>query len=116
MRNPLNRARALSLAAAVLAAVAALPGSAAGAAPRDRDPVPHAAPVEQHPLYIVTVDKAFDPAEVARRAGVKRPHVYHTVLNGFAAPLSPTQVTALRAMPGVEAIEEDGRAAASGGF
>ncbi|MFJ7588395.1 protease inhibitor I9 family protein [Streptomyces sp. NPDC097617] len=102
--------RTLTAAVAVLAAVAALPVS--GATADVPEPVPHTAPADHAP-YIVTVREEVDPAEVAERVGATPVHVYRTVLHGFSARLSPEQVEALREMPDVEAVEEDGRA---GGF
>ncbi|MFB7463943.1 protease inhibitor I9 family protein [Streptomyces sp. NPDC056224] len=112
MANRLSRA----LPVAVAVAVAAL------AAVTVPEPVPRAAPVapvahaEQadHATYIVTVRRDLDPAEVAQMVGVTPVHVFRTALHGFAARLSPGQVAALHAMPGVEAIEEDGGASSFG--
>ncbi|WP_030156964.1 protease inhibitor I9 family protein [Streptomyces sp. NRRL S-244] len=110
MRTRLSRS--LPVAAVVLAAAfSALPASAAGAADVP-DPAPYAAPVDHHPTYIVTVRKDLDPADVARLVGVTPVHVFRSTLHGFAAPLSPGQVAALHALPGVEAVEEDGTASA----
>ncbi|MCX5178617.1 protease inhibitor I9 family protein [Streptomyces virginiae] len=106
MRNRLSRA--LPVAVAVLAAVAALPACAATAAVPE--PVPHTAPAADHATYIVTVRENSDPTEVADRVGATPLHIYRTVLHGFAARLSPEQVAALRAMPDVESVEEDGPA------
>ncbi|MET9885091.1 protease inhibitor I9 family protein [Streptomyces sp. NPDC006430] len=105
--------RALPVAVAVLAAVTALPVSAAGAAVRA--PVPPTASVD-HPTYIVTVHEGLDPAEVADMVGARPVHVFHKTLHGFAARLTPAQVAALQALPGVESIEEDGTASAMGSF
>ncbi|WP_328789890.1 protease inhibitor I9 family protein [Streptomyces sp. NBC_00273] len=104
--------RALPVAVAVLAAVAALPVAAATA--DVREPVPHTAPAADHATYIVTVREDSDPAEVADRVGATPVHVYRTVLHGFSARLSPEQVDALREMHDVEAVEEDGRATGDG--
>ncbi|MFD5414207.1 protease inhibitor I9 family protein [Streptomyces nojiriensis] len=100
--------RALPVAVAVLAAVAALPVAAATAdAP---EPVPHTAPAADHVTYIVTVREESDPVEVADRVGATPVYIYRSVLHGFSARLSPDQVEALREMPDVETVEEDGRA------
>ncbi|MFE5537765.1 protease inhibitor I9 family protein [Streptomyces sp. NPDC056492] len=109
MRTRLSRA--LPAAVVVLAAFSALPASTATAAVRA--PAPYAAPAD-HPTYIVTMSRELDPADVARRVGATPVHVYDHTLHGFAAPLSPAQVTALRAVPGVETVEEDGTASAGG--
>lgn len=101
--------------AALAAAVAVMPASAA-AATSVPEPVPHAVPADHAP-YIVTVRRDLDPAAVAGLIGVTPVHVYRTALHGFAARLSPAQVAALRAMPGmVESVEEDGRTAGFGAF
>ncbi|WP_406111914.1 S8 family peptidase [Kitasatospora purpeofusca] len=61
--------------------------------------------------YIVTVDKGLDPARVAARVGGVEPlHTYRHVLNGFSARLDAAQLEQVRALPGVEAVEENGRA------
>ncbi|MFI8389251.1 protease inhibitor I9 family protein [Streptomyces sp. NPDC085540] len=106
--------RALPVAVAVLAAVAAPPVTAATA--DVREPVPHTAPAADHAPYIVTVREDSDPAEVADRVGATPVHVYRAVLHGFSARLSSEQVEALRAMPDVETVEEDGRATGGDGF
>ncbi|MCX4748277.1 S8 family peptidase [Kitasatospora sp. NBC_01287] len=63
--------------------------------------------------YIVTVGKGLDPARVAARAGGVEPlHTYRHVLNGFSARLDAAQLERVRAQPGVEAVEENGRAGA----
>ncbi|MFF4103283.1 protease inhibitor I9 family protein [Streptomyces sp. NPDC001903] len=105
--------RALPAAVVVLAAFSALPASAATAAVRE--PVPYAAPYAapaDHPTYIVTVSRDLDPADVARQVGATPVHVYDSTLHGFAAPLSPAQLVALHALPGVETVEQDGTASA----
>ncbi|WP_167535934.1 protease inhibitor I9 family protein [Streptomyces vinaceus] len=59
--------------------------------------------------YIVTLDKGVTPASVAKQAlpGVATLHTYSTVLNGFAAKLTPAQVTKIRNTPGVTAVTQD---------
>ncbi|GGR87360.1 protease inhibitor I9 family protein [Streptomyces nojiriensis] len=106
--------RALPVAVAVLAAVAALPVGAATAGAAE--PVPHTAPAADHATYIVTVREDSDPVEVADRVGATPVHVYRNVLHGFSARLSPDQVEALQEMPDVETVEEDGRATGDDAF
>ncbi|MGW4028392.1 S8 family peptidase [Streptomyces sp. NPDC004838] len=89
--------------------------SAAAGAPRS-EPAPlrrTASPIPGQ--YIVTVKKGVSPESAAKEAGpaVKPLFTYTSVLNGFAAKLSPLQLEAVRALPGVEAVEEDGTASAS---
>ncbi|MGW7099878.1 protease inhibitor I9 family protein [Streptomyces sp. NPDC054838] len=106
MRNRPGWTRRTAVAVTALAAVTALPVTAATAADAPQ-PAPVAAAAEW-PTYLVTVRRGLDPALVAGHHGVTPVHVFHTAMNGFAAPLSPAQVTALRANPLVESIEEDG--------
>ncbi|GHB79652.1 hypothetical protein GCM10010347_57680 [Streptomyces cirratus] len=108
MRNRPRWTRRAAVAVTALAAVAALPATAVtaathGSAPRAAHPAP-----DEWPTYVVTVRRGMDPAMVADHHGIRPVHVFHTAMNGFAAPLSPDQVTALRANPLVESIEEDG--------
>ncbi len=118
MRNRLSRA--LPVAVALLAAVAVLPVSAATATAAE--PVARTAPIapadlaDEDGTYIVTLHKDLDPVAVADMVGAAPVHVFDTALHGFSARLSTAQVTALRAMPGVESIEEDGETAGSGLF
>ncbi|MFI1286026.1 protease inhibitor I9 family protein [Streptomyces sp. NPDC020858] len=115
MRNRLSRA--LPVAVALLAAVAVLPVSAAtAAAPEPAAHTALAALADEDGTYIVTLQKDLDPVAVADMVGVTPVHVFDTALHGFSARLSPAQVTALRAMPGVESIEEDGETAGFGTF
>ncbi|MFD7260618.1 protease inhibitor I9 family protein [Streptomyces sp. NPDC059874] len=104
--------RALPVAAAVLAAAAALPAhaSVSESAPASRT----AAPAADHPTYIVTIRHGLDPADIAQAYGITPIHVFRTAMNGFAAPLSPEQVEALRATAIVESVEEDGTASPLG--
>ncbi|WP_336317648.1 S8 family peptidase [Streptomyces lavendofoliae] len=57
--------------------------------------------------YIVTLKADADPAGLARSKSVKTRHLYQRVLKGFAADLTPGQLTALRADSRVLSIEED---------
>ncbi|HEY1011507.1 MAG TPA: S8 family peptidase [Herpetosiphonaceae bacterium] len=55
--------------------------------------------------YIVTLKGA--NASPAAKLGIKTNHVYSSVLNGFAADLTPEQVAQLKADPSVAEIEAD---------
>jgi subtilisin family serine protease len=62
--------------------------------------------------YIVVVEEGADPRRVAAAAGVQPKFVYTAVVNGFSAALNEGQLNALRHLPGVEYVEQDGRAEA----
>jgi subtilisin family serine protease len=90
---------------------------AALAACSDAGPVAPAAP-ETAPLlaasgravpgsYIVVLGEGASPRAVASLTGVEPLHVYTAALNGFAAKLSPGQLTALRHHPAVAYVEQD---------
>ncbi|MGP3969650.1 S8 family peptidase [Streptomyces sp. 6N223] len=117
-------AMAVALGAALLLTAAHLPTAAEGGEPA---PLVEAAdPIRDQ--YIVTLDEGITPDAALRTAapGVEPLFTYTTVLNGFAAKLTADQLEALRAMPGVSAVEQDahavaepiepGRAAASWGL
>jgi subtilisin family serine protease len=101
----------LTALAAVAAALLAAPGPPAAAADapapllRAADPVPG--------QYIVTLDPDTAPQTALTRAapGVEPLFTYDAVLHGFAARLTDEQLAAVRAAPGVRAVEEDGVAA-----
>ncbi|MEF2528371.1 MULTISPECIES: protease inhibitor I9 family protein [Streptomyces] len=126
MRNQPRWTLPAAVAAAALAATAAaaLPaharpgeapagdGPAAARAARSA-PAAAAAPADW-PTYLITVRRGLDPGTVARSYGITPVHVYRHALNGFAAPLSPEQVTALQETPLVESVEEDGAASGAG--
>jgi subtilisin family serine protease len=121
-----NGLRALAAAVALIAAAAPLsaasaasPGPSAGpgtvSTPRS-EPAPLARSAAAIPgQYIVTLKKGVKPETAVQEAApaVKPLFTYTSVINGFAARLSPAQLTAVRALPGVEAVEEDGTATAS---
>jgi subtilisin family serine protease len=56
---------------------------------------------------VVVLNPGANPASVAAVAGVRPSHVYTAALTGFAAALSPGQVTALRHNPAVAYVEEN---------
>ncbi|AXE26890.1 hypothetical protein C0216_28780 [Streptomyces globosus] len=124
MRNQPRWTLPAAVAAAALAATAAaaLPahaqsaGTPAGDGPATAQAAPAApaaAPADW-PTYLITVRRGLDPGTVARAYGITPVHVYRHALNGFAAPLSPAQVTALQETPLVESVEEDGSASGAG--
>ncbi len=57
--------------------------------------------------YIVSLDEGTDAADLADDAGVSPRFVYSTALDGFAARLTPRQLSDLQRTPGVAAIEHD---------
>ncbi|WST90252.1 S8 family peptidase [Streptomyces anulatus] len=59
--------------------------------------------------YIVTVKATFSPDAVVRELGVRPLFTYSAALHGFAAALSPLQLRLARALPAVEAVEENGK-------
>ncbi|MFD4831781.1 S8 family peptidase [Streptomyces uncialis] len=116
------------IAAAVVIALASLtavsgpvsaapdPGAAVSASPTRAEPAPlRRVPSPIPGQYIVTVRKGASPQTALQQAvpGVKPLFTYSAALNGFAAKLSPAQLTAVRALPAVEAVEEDGTASAT---
>ncbi|MFD7626065.1 protease inhibitor I9 family protein [Streptomyces sp. NPDC059851] len=120
MRTSPGRALPAAFAAA-LAAVVALSATAHAAATAADPGAPGVRAVRSvadpadWPTYIVTVDRALDPVDVAGRVeGVHPLHVYRDTLNGFSARLDPDQLASLASMPDVESIEEDGTASADG--
>lgn len=68
-----------------------------------RQPAQAAAPAR----YIVVLQPGVDAAGLAIARGAVPDHVYSHALNGFAAPLGPTQLAALRADPRVVSVEQD---------
>ncbi|MFB7171465.1 S8 family peptidase [Streptomyces sp. NPDC056254] len=94
-------------AAALIAATPALAGAAAADAPK-----PVRAPLLTSTAavpgkYIVSLDEDVDAPGLAERLGLEPTFVYGSAMNGFAAPLSPQQLDAVRATPGVRSVEAD---------
>jgi subtilisin family serine protease len=95
------------LALATLAACADQPSPVAGT-PADVAPLHSAASGRGIPgEYVVVLNEGADPAAVAAVAGVRPRQAWTAALTGFAARLSPGQVTALRHHPDVAYVEEN---------
>jgi len=95
-------------AALLLIPLAAAP--AAAVAPDDVPPVPlhrSARPVAGQ--YIVTLNDQADPTALLGKLGITPLFSYRTALRGFAATLDATQLEAVRRLPGVVAVEENGQ-------
>lgn len=65
------------------------------------------APPSAQARYIVVLQPGADAAGLAIARGAVPDHVYAHALSGFAAPLGPAQLAALRADPRVVSIEPD---------
>ncbi|MFD7549556.1 S8 family peptidase [Streptomyces sp. NPDC059578] len=102
-------APALATSTAAPDPTAALTGTRAEPAPLRPTPVPVAG------QYIVTVAKGVSPASVLKKVAPSATALftYTSALNGFAAKLTPAQLTAVRALPAVDAVDEDGTATAT---
>ncbi|MFE4535603.1 S8 family serine peptidase [Streptomyces scopuliridis] len=59
--------------------------------------------------YIVTLKPGFSAATVLRQFGLSPLFTYDKVLHGFTAVFSATQLSQVRALPGIQAIEENSR-------
>ncbi|MFF7590934.1 S8 family peptidase [Kitasatospora purpeofusca] len=103
-------ARCASAALVLLVPLVASQGAAADGPSGRSGPAPlHRTASAVPGEYIVTVDKGLDPARVAARVGGVEPlHTYRHALNGFSARLDAAQLEHVRALPGVEAVEENG--------
>ncbi|MEU3448343.1 S8 family peptidase [Streptomyces thermolilacinus] len=104
----------LSARCASVALLLLLPFAAPPAAQADSEPARTApAPLRTHATggidgqYIVTLKPDVASAHAAKTAGVTPLHSYSQVLNGFAAKMSPAQLSAVRNMPEVAAVEQD---------
>ncbi|WEV28946.1 S8 family peptidase [Streptomyces sp. 71268] len=64
--------------------------------------------------YIVTLKSGVTAKSLTRAKGLSTQYVYSKVFNGFAAKLTAGQLSALRANPAVQAIEENQKATVSG--
>lgn len=103
------RVSTCGVAAVLLMLVPLVGGAGAVAAPgADGVSVEHAERVVPGE-YIVTVKATFSPDAVVRELGVRPLFTYSAALHGFAAALSPLQLRLARALPAVEAVEENGK-------
>ncbi|MEW1635113.1 S8 family peptidase [Streptomyces sp. NPDC093801] len=96
-------------AAALLTATPVTAGTASAAGPEPTPAPLHTSANAVPGQYIVTLEKGVDAAKAAQKLGLKPTFVYGSALNGFAAPLTPLQLTAVRSSPGVKAVEEDAK-------
>ncbi|MFG2669363.1 S8 family serine peptidase [Streptomyces sp. NPDC048445] len=101
-------------AAALLIAPLGVPAPPAEAAPVTAAPLYHsgrAVPGQ----YIVRLDRAANVPGTVASLGIKTMFTYDTVLQGFSAALTSAQLDAVRATPGVTAVEENSVIAVSDG-
>lgn len=101
-------------AAALLIAPLGFPLPSAGAAPVAAAPLYHsgrAVPGQ----YIVRLDGTANVSGTVASLGIKTMFTYDTVLRGFSATLTGVQLDAVRATPGVTAVEENSVVAVSDG-
>ncbi|MBM9621161.1 S8 family peptidase [Streptomyces zhihengii] len=99
-----------ALAVALPLALALTPAVAAAESPAPLVGVAQApAAQEIAGRYIVTLKADADPAGLLKARSLKARHVYEDVINGFAADLTPAQLTRLRGDARVASIEEDQR-------
>ncbi|MDX3071788.1 S8 family peptidase [Streptomyces sp. MI02-7b] len=101
--------RRLAAVAAALTAVLAAPAGTSGAAA----PPPVPAPLRMASeggiagQYLVTLAAGTDPRSVVREVGAAPMFTFTSALLGFAARLTDRQVSELRTVPGVRAVEQD---------
>ncbi|MFI5985417.1 S8 family serine peptidase [Streptomyces sp. NPDC051555] len=57
----------------------------------------------------MTLEKGVDAAKAAKKLGLDPSFVYGSALNGFAAPLTPLQLTIVRNSLGVKSVEQDAK-------
>ncbi|MFJ6052381.1 S8 family peptidase [Streptomyces sp. NPDC092307] len=98
------------LAVAALFAVTPVGVGTASASAPEPPPAPLVTSRDAVPgRYLVTLEEGHDPAAVAEALGLRPSFVYTSALNGFAVPLTPLQLTAVRSSPEVKSVEEDAK-------
>ncbi|MGA6170997.1 S8 family peptidase [Streptomyces sp. NPDC012600] len=98
---------------AALLLIAPLIGTAT---PATADTGPEGVPVERSARavpgqYIVTLEPELSPDTVLEEFGLRPLFTYGNVLHGFAVTLTATELEAVRAVPGVVAVEENAEVA-----
>ncbi|MGH3714742.1 MAG: S8 family peptidase [Micromonosporaceae bacterium] len=106
MKIPAKRLLLITSAVIGLAVATTLPASASTSSV-SLVPVTQATGVAAPGQYIVTVRRGVSAAATLDTLGISASHTYRSALNGFAARLTSTQLTALRRNPTVTAIEQD---------
>ncbi|MBT2448675.1 S8 family peptidase [Streptomyces sp. ISL-43] len=98
------------LATAALITVTPIAAGTASAAAPEPTPAPlHTSSKAVPGKYIVTLEKGVDAAKAAQKLGLTPSFVYGSVLNGFAVPMTPLQLTIVRNSLGVKSVEEDAK-------
>ncbi|MEW2527427.1 S8 family peptidase [Streptomyces sp. NPDC047071] len=105
MPRPPRRAVTVAATAALTAGLVAAPGATAG----ERAPAPvHEAAHALPGRYIVTLAKSVPSDRAAEQWRLPVRQTFRAVLNGFSADLTPRQLSTVRRLPGVVAVEEVG--------
>ncbi|WP_172383236.1 S8 family peptidase [Streptomyces sp. MNP-20] len=101
--------RAVAVAATTVAALTAGLVAAPGATAGERAPAPvHEAAHALPGRYIVTLAKSVPSDRAAEQWRLPVRQTFRAVLNGFSADLTPRQLSTVRRLPGVVAVEEVG--------
>ncbi|MFE2286717.1 S8 family peptidase [Streptomyces sp. NPDC059443] len=95
--------------AALLTVTPVTAGTASAAAPEPTPAPLYTASNAVPGKYIVTLEKGVDAANAAKKLGLTPSFVYGSAMNGFAAPLTPLQLTIVRNSLGVKSVEEDAK-------
>ena len=110
--------RGVTAAALLLAPLAALPSAVAAptaAVPTAAAPAPLYRSDQAVPdQYIVTLDQTANVSGTTRSLGIDTMFTYDSVMRGFAAVLTASQLDTVRATPGVTAVEQNSKVSAFG--